>query len=62
MPDVIAPTFSVVEKDGGRYWCSLSLTNENELIGPFPSQLEAEKDAEATLGIREGDAAGGPEQ
>jgi hypothetical protein len=49
------PTFSVIQKDGGWYWCSLTLMSENELIGPFPSQEEAEKDARATLGIGEGE-------
>jgi hypothetical protein len=47
-------TFSVIQKDGNWFWCSLSLMSENELIGPFPSQEEAEKDAKATLGIKEG--------
>jgi hypothetical protein len=47
-------TFSVIQKDGSWFWCSLSLMRENELIGPFPSQEEAEKDAKATLGIKEG--------
>ena len=47
------PTFSVIQKDGGWFWCSLALMSENELIGPFPSQEEAEKDARATLGIGE---------
>jgi hypothetical protein len=44
----------VIEKDGGWFWCSLSLVKADELIGPFPSQQEAEKDAKATLGIKEG--------
>jgi hypothetical protein len=52
----VAPTFSVIQKDGGWFWCSLSLMiSENELIGPFPSQEEAEKDAKATLGISPGE-------
>jgi hypothetical protein len=48
------PAFSLIQKDGRWFWCSLSLMSENDLIGPFPSQEEAEKDAEATLGIKEG--------
>jgi hypothetical protein len=48
------PTFSVIQKDGSWFWCSLSLMSENELIGPLPSEEEAEKDAKATLGIKEG--------
>jgi hypothetical protein len=49
------PTFSVIQKDGGWFWCSLTLMSENKLIGPFPSHEEAEKDARATLGIGEGE-------
>jgi hypothetical protein len=30
----------VIEKDGGWFWCSLSLVKADELIGPFPSQQE----------------------
>jgi hypothetical protein len=48
------PAFSLIQKDGSWFWCSLSLMSENDLIGPFPSQEEAEKDAKATLGIKEG--------
>jgi hypothetical protein len=62
MPDATEPTFSVIQKDGSWFWCSLSLMGEDDLIGPFPSQLEAEEDARATLGIKKGDAAGGPQQ
>jgi hypothetical protein len=54
MADAAGPSFSVIEKDGGWFWCSLSLVKPDELIGPFPSQQEAEKDAKATLGIKEG--------
>ena len=50
MADATKPTFSTIQKDGFWFWCSLSLMSENELIGPFPSQEEAEKDARATLG------------
>jgi hypothetical protein len=40
--------FSIVNKGQGWFWCSL--LEGNELIGPFPSHDEAEKDARATLG------------
>jgi hypothetical protein len=39
--------FSIVNKGQGWFWCSL--LEGNELIGPFPSQEEAEKDARATF-------------
>jgi hypothetical protein len=55
MADAIEPTFSIIQKDGFWFWCSLSLPGENELNGPFPSQEEAEKDARATLEIEEGE-------
>jgi hypothetical protein len=55
MPDATEPTFGMIQKDGFWFWCSFSLMGENELIGPFPSQEEAEKDARATLGIAEGE-------
>jgi hypothetical protein len=42
-------SFSIVNKGEGWFWCPL--LEGNELIGPFPSQEEAEKDARATLGI-----------
>jgi hypothetical protein len=41
--------FSIVNQGEGWFWCSL--LEGNELIGPFPSQDEAEKDARATLKI-----------
>jgi hypothetical protein len=53
MADATEPTFSVIQKEGGWFWCSLSLVREDELVGPFPSQEEAEKDGRATLRIRE---------
>jgi hypothetical protein len=53
MADATEPTFSLIQKDGSWFWCSLSLMSENELIGPFPSQEEAEKDAKATLRVQE---------
>jgi hypothetical protein len=51
MVDAAEPSFSVVQKGEGWFWCSLSLAKANDLIGPFPSELEAEKDARATLGL-----------
>jgi hypothetical protein len=41
--------FSIVNREERWFWCSL--LEGNKLIGPFPSQEEAEKDARATLGI-----------
>ena len=52
-PQMVAttlPSFSLVEKKGLWFWCSSTLI-ESELLGPFPSQEEAEKDAKATLRI-----------
>ena len=46
-----AMTFSIVNRGQGWFWCSYSLLERHALIGPFPSQEEAEKDARATLGI-----------
>jgi hypothetical protein len=46
--------FSIVNQGEGWFWCSLLEVPQDELIGPFPSQIEAEKDARATLGIEEG--------
>jgi hypothetical protein len=37
------PTFSVIQKDGGWFWCSLTLMSENELIGPFPPKTKQKK-------------------
>jgi hypothetical protein len=47
--------FSIINR-GERWFCrSLLEPRQNELVGPFPSQEEAEKDAEATLGIERGE-------
>ena len=46
--------FSIVNRGEGWFWCSLLEVPRDALIGPFPSQIEAEKDARATLGIEEG--------
>jgi hypothetical protein len=43
--------FSIVNRGEGWFWCSLLEVRRDALIGPFPSQEEAEKDARATLGI-----------
>jgi hypothetical protein len=50
--DLVRSTFSVIQKDESWFWCSFSLATEDALIGPFPSQQEAEKDARATLDIK----------
>ena len=48
-------TFSIINLGEGWFWCSLFEPRQDTLIGPFPSQEEAEKDAEATLGIETGE-------
>jgi hypothetical protein len=45
--------FSIVNRGERWFWCSLLEARPLELIGPFPSQEEAEKDARATLGIEQ---------
>jgi hypothetical protein len=44
--------FSIVNRGEGWFWCSLLEVRGDVLIGPFPSQEEAEKDARATIVIR----------
>jgi hypothetical protein len=43
--------FSIVNRGEKWFWCSYSVlgVRGETLIGPFPSQDEAEKDARATL-------------
>jgi hypothetical protein len=48
--------FSIINRGVGWFWCSLLEVRRDALIGPFPSQEEAEKDARATLGIEEASA------
>jgi hypothetical protein len=45
--------FSIINRGEGWFWCSLLEARRDAMIGPFPSQEEAEKDAKATLGINE---------
>jgi hypothetical protein len=56
MADAASPSFSIVKKESGWFWCSYALdeAGNDALIGPFPSQEEAEKDAKETLGPKEG--------
>jgi hypothetical protein len=57
MPEAAGPTFSLVKLESGWFWSSYAVqeTQGGEgLIGPFPSQEEAEKDARETLGLRTG--------
>jgi|HubBroStandDraft_4_1064222.scaffolds.fasta_scaffold3000871_1 hypothetical protein len=42
--------FSIVNRGEG-WFCSLLEVRRDALIGPFPPQEEAEKDARATLGL-----------
>lgn len=51
-------SFSIINRGVGWFWCSLLEVRRDALIGPFPSQEEAEKDARATLGIEEASAEG----
>jgi hypothetical protein len=55
MAESTGPSFSVIAKGEAWFWCSLSLMKNDELIGPFPSEEEAEKDAGATLGLGDGE-------
>jgi hypothetical protein len=55
MAESTSPSFSVIAKGEAWFWCSLSLMKNDELIGPFPSEEEAEKDARATLGLGDGE-------
>jgi hypothetical protein len=53
MAESTGSSFSVIAKGEAWFWCSLFLIKNDELIGPFPSEEEAEKDAKATLGIKD---------
>lgn len=58
MADAPGPNFSVLKLESGWFWTSRSMQDvhgREAMIGPFPSQEEAEKDAGETLGIREGE-------
>jgi hypothetical protein len=53
-----SPSYSVVKQERGWFWCSYAVQEiggRDPLVGPFPSQEEAEKDAQATLGLKEGE-------
>jgi hypothetical protein len=53
-----SPSYSVVKQEKGWFWCSYAaqeVGGRNALVGPFPSQEEAEKDAKETLGLGEGE-------
>jgi hypothetical protein len=50
------PSYSIVKQERGWFWCSYAMQEiggHDALIGPFPSQEEAEKDAKATLGLQD---------
>jgi hypothetical protein len=52
------PRFSIVQMEKEWFWCShtmLEARGKDALIGPFPSQEEAQKDARATLGLKDGE-------
>jgi hypothetical protein len=53
-----SPSYSIVKQETGWFWCSYAaqeISGRDALIGPFPSQEEAEKDAKESLRIREGE-------
>jgi hypothetical protein len=52
-----SPSYSVVKLEKGWFWTSNAVQEVQggeALIGPFPSQEEAEKDARETLAQRDG--------
>jgi hypothetical protein len=57
MAKAASPSFSIAKLESGWFWASYTMRlvrGGDALIGPFPSQEEAEKDARATLGLKEG--------
>jgi hypothetical protein len=57
MAQAASQSFSVVKLESGWFWTSYAMQEvqgAEALIGPFPSQEEAEKDARETLGLRDG--------
>jgi hypothetical protein len=58
MAEAAGPNFSVIKLETGWFWTSRAMQDvhgSESMIGAFPSQEEAEKDARETLGIREGE-------
>jgi hypothetical protein len=58
MAQAAGPYFTVMKLETGWFWTSRGMQDVHggeAMIGPFPSQEEAEKDARETLGISEGD-------
>jgi hypothetical protein len=58
MAKAAGPSFSVIRLDSGWFWTSYAMQEiqgADALIGPFPSQEEAEKDARETLGLGDGE-------
>jgi hypothetical protein len=56
MAEAPRPNFSVMKLENGWFWTSRAMQDVHgteTMVGPFPSQEEAEKDARETLGIRE---------
>jgi hypothetical protein len=56
MAEEAVPNYSIVKQESGWFWRSYAMQEiegRDALIGPFPSQEEAEKDAKATLGLQE---------
>jgi hypothetical protein len=51
-----SPSYSIVKQGSGWFWSiGQEIRGRTELIGPFPSQEEAEKDARETIGPKEGE-------
>ncbi len=58
MVEEASPSYSVVKHERGWFWCSYAVQEigaRDPLVGPFPSQEEAEKDARETLGLKQGE-------
>jgi hypothetical protein len=58
MAEEASPSYSIVKQERGWFWCSYAaqeIRGRSALIGPFPSQEEAEKDARETIGFKEGE-------
>jgi hypothetical protein len=50
------PSYSIVKQESGWFWSTgQEIRGRTELVGPFPSQLEGEKDARETIGPKEGE-------
>jgi hypothetical protein len=56
MAEEATPSYSIVKQENGWFWSTgQEIRGRTELVGPFPSQQEAEKDARETIGPKEGE-------